>query len=99
MKRVVSNFAPITPIMCAFSLTTLISQTTLNSPEEALEELGARVYKPSSEQDGLDWTCLAASEAIQKEVEDTILLPLKHPEIYEGEPQKFFILITQNCED
>jgi hypothetical protein len=48
-----------------------------------IEQLGAVVYRPK-ESDGLDWSCLAASDDIRREIEDTVLLPLKHPEVYEG---------------
>ena len=51
-------------------------------PFDALTELGAKVYLPESEPD-LEWNYLAGYEEAKQEIEDTIMLSLEHPEIYE----------------
>lgn len=51
-------------------------------PLEALTELGAKVYLPESQPD-LEWSYLAGYEEAKQEIEDTIMLALEHPEIYD----------------
>jgi len=53
-------------------------------PEEKLEQLGARVFTPSSTTAGRGyrWSDLAGYENVKRDVEDTILLAVKHPEMY-----------------
>lgn len=51
-------------------------------PLEALTELGAKVYLPESQAD-LEWSYLAGYEEAKQEIEDTIMLALEHPEIYD----------------
>lgn len=58
------------------------SRKSQKDPLEALSELGAKVYLPSSEPD-LEWSYLAGYESAKQEIEDTILLSLEHPEIYD----------------
>lgn len=50
-------------------------------PIENLQNLGARVYKV--EEAYLDWDYLAGSEEAKREIEDTILLTLERPDIFD----------------
>jgi SpoVK/Ycf46/Vps4 family AAA+-type ATPase len=51
------------------------------NPEQNLEALGARIFKP--DKGFLEWDYLAGYEETKREIEDTILLTLEHPEIYD----------------
>jgi len=75
---------------------------TCSAALERLEQLGAVVYRdeagdggaPESSQIGsedkgtLDWSCLAGYDDVRRDVEDTILLGLKHPEEYDTVTRK-----------
>uniref|UniRef100_A0A7S3PKW1 AAA+ ATPase domain-containing protein n=2 Tax=Aplanochytrium stocchinoi TaxID=215587 RepID=A0A7S3PKW1_9STRA len=58
--------------------------TDTGSSHEKLMQLGARVYLPNSTKndEGMNWNCLAGYENVKRDVEDTILLAVKHPEMY-----------------
>lgn len=49
---------------------------------QTLTEMGCTVYNKNSEDRKLDWNSLAGYEHVKREVEDTVLLSLKHPEEY-----------------
>ena len=51
-------------------------------PLQTLSELGVKVYLPESQAD-LEWNYLAGYEEAKLEIENTILLALEHPEIYD----------------
>jgi SpoVK/Ycf46/Vps4 family AAA+-type ATPase len=50
-------------------------------PIENLQNLGARVYQP--QESFYDWDYLAGAEESKKEIEDTILLTLERPDIFD----------------
>ena len=57
------------------------SQQIKGDPIENLQNLGARVYK--AEEAFYDWDYLAGSEESKREIEDTILLTLERPDIFD----------------
>lgn len=51
---------------------------------DALEKLGIRVFQPAEDgTDALDWNCMAGYEETKQEIQDTLLLPLQNPGIYD----------------
>ena len=48
-----------------------------------LKELGCTVFMPDSGNQNLDWDCLAGYERQKRAIEDTVLLALSYPEIYQ----------------
>ncbi len=54
-----------------------------NDPVSRLRKLGAEVFE-KSEEEQLDWTCLAGYDDIKAEVEDTVVMALQHAEAYEA---------------
>jgi SpoVK/Ycf46/Vps4 family AAA+-type ATPase len=55
-------------------------QEKKKDPKEILESLGAKVFDP---QEAPDWDYIAGYEGVKEQVKETIILSLKHPEIYE----------------
>jgi len=51
-----------------------------SDPKKVLESLGATIFNP---EDAPDWDYLAGYESIKEQVKETVVLTLKHPEIYE----------------
>jgi SpoVK/Ycf46/Vps4 family AAA+-type ATPase len=56
-------------------------QSAKGDPIENLQKLGARVYKASDS--FIDWDYLAGYEEAKREIEDTILLALERPDIFD----------------
>lgn len=54
-------------------------------PKKVLESLGATIFNP---EDAPAWDYLAGYEKAKQQVKDTIILPFRHPEIYEQISQK-----------
>ncbi|MFP4656892.1 MAG: ATP-binding protein [Candidatus Woesearchaeota archaeon] len=50
------------------------------SPEEKLENLGVTIF---DSEEGLTWDYIAGYDHVKQEIKDTVILPLKNPEIYE----------------
>ncbi len=50
------------------------------SPKQRLAELGVSVYDSNK---GFKWDYIAGYDNVKKEIKDTVILPLKHPEVYE----------------
>lgn len=48
-----------------------------------LESMGALVYLPSDEKDKLDWSDLAGYDDAKQLIEETLLLALSHPEMFD----------------
>ena len=48
-----------------------------------LNELGLTVFDPNDKTITLDWDCLAGYENQKRLIEDTVLLALNYPEIYD----------------
>jgi len=48
-----------------------------------LEALGARMYDTKKNQD-LDWNSLAGYESLKQDIQDTLILPLRHPETFDN---------------
>ena len=57
-------------------------KTTINNVKQQLESLGVSVYEKTSKTTRNDWSDLAGYEHVKREVDDTVLLALKHPEEY-----------------
>lgn len=53
-----------------------------SDPFARLETLGVSVYR-QKESDGHDWDALAGGERVRATLEDSLLLPMQRPEIYE----------------
>jgi len=49
-------------------------------PRKVLESLGATVFNPEN---ALGWDSLAGYEKVKKQVKDTVVLPLMHPELFD----------------
>ena len=58
------------------------SNDAIASPLDTLTDMGCTVYNKMAEERKLDWNSLAGYEHVKREVEDTVLLSLKHPEEY-----------------
>jgi len=50
-------------------------------PKQELISLGMTVYEANEE---FTWDSLAGYEGIKQQIKDTVILPFKHPEIYDG---------------
>jgi SpoVK/Ycf46/Vps4 family AAA+-type ATPase len=50
-------------------------------PIENLTALGVKVFLPQDAE--FDWDCIAGYEEAKQEIEDTVMLTLEHPEIYD----------------
>ena len=48
-----------------------------------MQELGLTIFMPDSKQIELDWDYLAGYEKQKRDIEDTVLLALTYPEIYD----------------
>ena len=48
-----------------------------------LEELGVQVFKPDMKLGNIDWDYLAGYEKQKRDIEDTVLLALSFPEVYD----------------
>ena len=54
-----------------------------NETVSKLTELGLTVFDPNDKTVDLDWDCLAGYEGQKRLIEDTVLLALSYPEIYD----------------
>lgn len=62
-----------------------------DSKEEAIQQLqslGIAVFEPSQNENSLSWESLAGYEKVKTEIEDTIVLALQNPELYERIAEK-----------
>ncbi|CAI5739315.1 unnamed protein product [Hyaloperonospora brassicae] len=62
-----------------------------DSKEEAiqhLQTLGIDVFEPSANENSLTWDSLAGYDEVKEEIEDTVVLALQNPELYERIAQK-----------
>jgi len=48
-----------------------------------LEEMGVTIFMPEAKQSNLDWDYLAGYEKQKRDIEDTVLLALSYPQIYD----------------
>lgn len=55
----------------------------LNKNLKKLEEMGITVFNPEDKINDLDWDFLAGYEKQKRDIEDTVLLALNFPEIYD----------------
>ncbi|KAL8005282.1 putative AAA+ ATPase domain, ATPase, AAA-type, core [Plasmopara halstedii] len=65
--------------------------TALDNRELAiqkLQNLGIDVFEPTHSEDSLSWESLAGYEKVKAEIEDTIVLALQNPELYERIAEK-----------
>ncbi|MBI4453168.1 ATP-binding protein [Candidatus Woesearchaeota archaeon] len=60
--------------------TTSHSQSERKDPKIRLSEMGVTIYTPNP---NLTWDYLAGYETVKQKIRDTVILSLKHPEIYE----------------
>ncbi|CAD8045366.1 unnamed protein product [Paramecium primaurelia] len=51
---------------------------------QELEKTGVTIFLPDSKEKNLDWNYLAGYEKQKRDIEDTVLLALQYPEIYES---------------
>ena len=63
----------------------LQGQQQAETPEGTLVELGAKVYMPAKQANDkmLTWEALAGYDDVKRDIEDTILLAVKHPKEFE----------------
>mmetsp|Transcript_2171 Transcript_2171/g.3611 ORF Transcript_2171/g.3611 Transcript_2171/m.3611 type:complete len:558 (+) Transcript_2171:274-1947(+) len=66
-----------------------------DGPVEKLEGLGATIYQPDPQND-IDWSSLAGYEDVKRDVEDTVLLGLKHPEEFDEVTRKTRVRFESN---
>ncbi|CAH0477100.1 unnamed protein product [Peronospora belbahrii] len=62
-----------------------------DSKEEAIQQLqslGIDVFEPTQSEDSLTWDSLAGYENVKLEIDDTVVLALQNPELYERIAQK-----------
>ncbi|DBA00700.1 TPA: hypothetical protein N0F65_001171 [Lagenidium giganteum] len=55
---------------------------------QQLQALGIEVYEPGEGESSLNWDSLAGYDAVKLEIEDTVVLALQNPELYERIAQK-----------
>ncbi|KAH7479481.1 hypothetical protein PRIC1_008974 [Phytophthora ramorum] len=70
---------------------TTATTATPGSKEEAIQQLqglGIDVFEPTESEIGLTWESLAGYEDVKLEIEDTVVLALQNPELYERIAQK-----------
>lgn len=48
-----------------------------------LERHSCSVFMPDKQKDRLDWDYLAGYQYVKRDIEDTVLLALTHPHVYE----------------
>jgi ATPase family associated with various cellular activities (AAA) len=51
--------------------------------KKQLEELGVVLFEPNGRVQDLDWDCLAGYERQKRDIEDTVLLALTYPDLYD----------------
>ncbi|CAI5729318.1 unnamed protein product [Peronospora destructor] len=69
----------------------LTTSAAADSKEEAIQQLqslGIDVFEPTQNEDSLTWDSLAGYENVKLEIEDTVVLALQNPELYERIAQK-----------
>ncbi|RQM08886.1 hypothetical protein DD237_000610 [Peronospora effusa] len=67
------------------------TSTATDSKEEAIQELqslGIDVFEPTPNENSLTWDSLAGYENVKLEIEDTVVLALQNPELYDRIAQK-----------
>ncbi|TDH70621.1 uncharacterized protein CCR75_005136 [Bremia lactucae] len=65
--------------------------TAISGKEEAIQQLqslGISVFEPAEEENCLTWESLAGNDKLKSEIEDTVVLALQNPELYENIAQK-----------
>ena len=67
-----------------------------NEAMKTLTSLGCTIYSKSSEAEKLDWSCLAGYDNAKQDVDDTILMALKHPECYDDIAHKTRVKFESN---
>jgi len=55
-------------------------KTKIEDPRKVLESLGATVFNPENV---FDWDSLAGYEKVKKQIKDTVILPLRHPDFFD----------------
>lgn len=58
-----------------------IERNRIKRAKEKLQEMGVEVFDGDIE---LTWDALAGYDDVKKRIDDTLTLPLKHPDVYEG---------------
>jgi hypothetical protein len=61
-----------------------------------LEELGVVIFLPGEKRGDLDWNFLAGYERQKRDIEDTVLLALTYPEIYDNISKGTRVVYYQN---
>lgn len=64
-------------------MTTTPQKTSIEEALQKLEQLGVTIFMPETKEQNLDWDYLAGYENQKRDIEDTVLLALKYPEIYD----------------
>ncbi|CAD8055564.1 unnamed protein product [Paramecium primaurelia] len=66
--------------------TEMKQQQDMNSEKslQELEKAGVTIFMPENKERNLDWNYLAGYEKQKRDIEDTVLLALQYPEIYES---------------
>ncbi|KAF1777187.1 P-loop containing nucleoside triphosphate hydrolase [Phytophthora cactorum] len=70
---------------------TIAAAAAPDSKEEAIQQLqglGIDVFEPTQNENSLTWDSLAGYEKVKIEIEDTVVLALQNPELYERIAQK-----------
>ncbi|KAG6609393.1 aaa-type atpase family protein [Phytophthora cinnamomi] len=70
---------------------TMTTSAPPDSKEEAIQQLqglGIDVFEPTQNENSLTWDSLAGYEKVKLEIEDTVVLALQNPELYERIAQK-----------
>ncbi|KAG2766691.1 hypothetical protein PC129_g89 [Phytophthora cactorum] len=70
---------------------TIAAAAAPDSKEEAIQQLqglGIDVFEPTQNENSLTWDSLAGYEKVKLEIEDTVVLALQNPELYERIAQK-----------
>lgn len=70
------------PLPASAASAAAASSQSLQASQQRLESLGAQVFLPSPSQ-RVDWGELAGYESQKRVIEDTVLLALLHPEVYD----------------
>lgn len=98
-KRKEMNTSEILAIFSIYQFLSSLNQQESSNPAEILTKMGATVFDPLKEEiqgNSTGFDRIAGYQNVKKEIQETIIYPLKHPEIFDGVSQLTKKFISKN---
>lgn len=98
-KRKEMNTSEILAIFSLYQFLSSLNQQEFSNPAEILSKMGATVFDPLKEEiqgNSLGFDRIAGYKNVKMEIRETIIYPLKHPEIFDGVSQLTKKFISKN---